>query len=160
MKSKITKPVKILGACVIGIILCLGIYYFVDYILNGSFVDWFEEHYMITQEQYIPEIGSNGIVRQPVYSEIKKLLLLVFISVVILGIGITFAVSHFHAKSQTRKAITKISEKMHDFMQSEKEAVEVFPKEYAEISTQMVEIKSTMQRHEQILKEEAARKMI
>ena len=158
MKSKITKPVKILGACVIGIILCLGIYYFVDYILNGSFVDWFEEHYMITQEQYIPEIGSNGIVRQPVYSEIKKLLLLVFISVVILGIGITFAVSHFHAKSQTRKAITKIGEKMHDFMQSEKEAVEVFPKEYAEISTQMVEIKSTMQRHEQILKEEAARK--
>ena len=114
LKSKITKPVKILGACVIGIILCLGIYYFVDYILNGSFVDWFEEHYMITQEQYIPEIGSNGIVRQPVYSEIKKLLLLVFISVVILGIGITFAVSHFHAKSQTRKAITKISEKMHD----------------------------------------------
>lgn len=88
----------------------------------------------------------------------KKLLLLVFISVVILGIEITFAVSHFHAKSQTRKAITKISEKMHDFMQSEKEAVEVFPKEYAEISTQMVEIKSTMQRHEQILKEEAARK--
>ena len=65
LKSKITKPVKILGACVIGIILCLGIYYFVDYILNGSFVDWFEEHYMITQEQYIPEIGSNGIVRQP-----------------------------------------------------------------------------------------------
>lgn len=158
MKSKITKPVKILGACVIGIILCLGIYYFVDYILNGSFVDWFEEHYMITQEQYIPEISSNGIVRQPVYSEIKKLLLLVFISVVILGIGITFTVSHFHAKSQTRKAITKISEKMHDFMQSEKEAVEVFPKEYAEISTQMVEIKFTMQRHEQILKEEAARK--
>lgn len=158
LKSKITKPVKILGACVIGIILCLGIYYFVDYILNGSFVDWFEEHYMITQEQYIPEISSNGIVRQPVYSEIKKLLLLVFISVVILGIGITFTVSHFHAKSQTRKAITKISEKMHDFMQSEKEAVEVFPKEYAEISTQMVEIKFTMQRHEQILKEEAARK--
>ena len=70
LKSKITKPVKNLGACVIGIILCLGIYYFVDYILNGSFVDWFEEHYMITQEQYIPEIGSNGIVRQPVYSEI------------------------------------------------------------------------------------------
>ena len=159
-KSQTRKAITkiILGACVIGIILCLGIYYFVDYILNGSFVDWFEEHYMITQEQYIPEIGSNGIVRQPVYSEIKKLLLLVFISVVILGIGITFAVSHFHAKSQTRKAITKISEKMHDFMQSEKEAVEVFPKEYAEISTQMVEIKFTMQRHEQILKEEAARK--
>ena len=149
---------KIFGACVIGIVLCLVIYYFVDYILNGSFVDWFEQNYMITQEQYIPEIDSNGIVRQPVYSEIKKLLLLVFIGVVVLGIGITFAVSHFHAKSQTRKAVTKISEKMHDFMQSEKEAVEVFPKEYAEISTQMVEIKSTMQRHEQILKEEAARK--
>ena len=34
----------------------------------------------------------------------------------------------------------------------------IFPKEYAEISTQMVEIKATMQRHEQILKEEATRK--
>lgn len=72
MKSKITKPMKIFGACVIGIVLCLVIYYFVDYILNGSFVDWFEQNYMITQEQYIPEIDSNGIVRQPYIPKLKN----------------------------------------------------------------------------------------
>ena len=43
-------------------------------------------------------------------------------------------------------------------MMTDAETTEIFPKEYAELSVQMAEIKSTMQRHEQILKEEAARK--
>ena len=41
---------------------------------------------------------------------------------------------------------------------NDREAGEVFPPEYAEISVQMAEIKSSIQRHEQTIKEEAARK--
>ena len=61
-------------------------------------------------------------------------------------------------KAEVRKAVTQISKVMHEFMQSKRDAADLFPKEYAEISTQMVEIKSTMRQHEQILKDEANRK--
>src|SRR5699024_274718 len=55
--------------------------------------------------------------------------------------------------------ITQTSHMIHDFMSTDIDnTTSIFPKEYAEISTQMVEIKATMQRHEQILKEEATRK--
>lgn len=158
LKNKISKPVIILAVCLAGVILCFGLYYFIDYILNGSFVDWFESNYMITQEQYIPEANANGLVRQPVYSELKVLLFWIFTGSLLVWLIVVLAVSHFHAKTEVRKAVTKISKTIHEFMQSEKDAADLFPKEYAEISTQMVEIKSIMRQHEQILKDEANRK--
>ena len=158
MKNKISKPVIILAVCLAGVILCFGLYYFIDYILNGSFVDWFESNYMITQEQYIPEANANGLVRQPVYSELKVLLFWIFTGSLLVWLIVVLAVSHFHAKTEVRKAVTKISKTIHEFMQNEKDAADLFPKEYAEISTQMVEIKSIMRQHEQILKDEANRK--
>lgn len=54
--------------------------------------------------------------------------------------------------------MTIASDMIYKYMTQEKQAIEIFPKEYAEISTQMAEIKSEMQRHEQILKEESERK--
>lgn len=158
LKNKISKPVIILAVCLAGVILCFGLYYFIDYILNGSFVDWFESNYMITQEQYIPEANANGLVRQPVYSELKVLLFWIFTGSLLVWLIVVLAVSHFHAKTEVRKAVTKISKTIHEFMQSEKDAADLFPKEYAEISTRMVEIKSIMRQHEQILKDEANRK--
>ena len=158
LKNKISKPVIILAVCLAGVILCFGLYYFIDYILNGSFVDWFESNYMITQEQYIPEANANGLVRQPAYSELKVLLFWIFTGSLLVWLIVVLAVSHFHAKTEVRKAVTKISKTIHEFMQSEKDAADLFPKEYAEISTQMVEIKSIMRQHEQILKDEANRK--
>ncbi len=67
-------------------------------------------------------------------------------------------VSYFHAKSEKRKTVTQISSMIHDFINNEKSAVDLFPKEYAEISAQMAEIKSSMQQQEQFLKEDATRK--
>ena len=47
---------------------------------------------------------------------------------------------------------------IHSYMMNDTDVTDIFSKEYAEVSTQIVEIKSTMQRHEQLLKEEAVRK--
>ena len=158
LKNKISKPIIVLSICFVGILLCIGLYYFVDYILNGSFVDWFESNYMITQEQYIPEANTFGLVRQPAYSKLKVLLFWILTVSLIFWLVVILAVSHFRAKAEVKKAVTQISKIIHEFMQSEKDAADLFPKEYAEIPTQMVEIKSTMRQHEQILKDEANRK--
>ena len=45
-----------------------------------------------------------------------------------------------------------------DYMRHDREALEVFPQGYEEISVRIVEIKADMQRKEQMLREEASRK--
>ena len=159
LKNKLPKPVKVILICVIGVLLCFALYYFIDEILNGSFVDWFEENYMITEYKYIEEAGSNGLVREPNYTKIKAFLLWAFVVGVVIWISVVLLVAHLHSKTMVRQSVTQTSHMIHDFMSTDIDnTTSIFPKEYAEISTQMVEIKATMQRHEQILKEEATRK--
>ena len=47
---------------------------------------------------------------------------------------------------------------MHQYMHSELEAEEIFPPEYAQISTRMVQIKADIEKKEQSLKDEARKK--
>lgn len=158
MKSKFSKPVTVILTCAISVLLCFALYYFIDEVLNGSFVNWFEENYMITEYKYIAEIRQSGLIRQPNYAKIKLLLLWAFTAGVLIWLAAIFLVAYFHSRSKVRQSVTQISRLIHDFMSTDSDSASIFPKEYAEISARMAEIKSAMQRHEQILKEEAARK--
>ena len=158
MKIKISKTTILIGTCILGIAACFGLYYLVDKVWNGFFVDWFTAKYMNTHEVYSADVGKDILVTEPLWSELKVFILTVLIIIVLICIAITFAVANLHAKAEVRKTITATSVMLHDFMIEEKGNIDIFPKEYAEISAQMSEIKSTMQRHEQMLKEEASRK--
>lgn len=158
LKTKISKTAILLGSCVLGIIVCFGLYYLVDIVWNGFFVDWFTSRYMNTHEVYSADVKRNILVTEPLWSELKVFILTVLIIIVILCIVITFLVANLYAKAKVKKSITSTSVMLHDFMIEEKGNIEIFPKEYAEISAQMSEIKAIMQRHEQMLKEEVSRK--
>lgn len=158
MKTKISKIVTLLGSLVLGIIVCFGLYYLVDTVWNGFFVDWFTSKYMNTHEVYSADVKKNILVTEPLWSELKVFILTVLIIIVIVCIMVTFLVANLYAKAKVKNSITSTSVMLHDFMIEEKGNIEIFPKEYAEISAQMSEIKAIMQRHEQMLKEEASRK--
>lgn len=157
MKNK-SKQIILFLIFVIGIALCCGIYYLVDVIWNGSFVDWFMRKYMITHEVYSVDVGKNILVTEPNWPNLKMLLLIVFIMVVFVCLIFAVIASQMYAKRKVERTITTTSEMLKEYMTSENEASEIFPKEYAEVSVQISEIKATMQHHEQILKDEAARK--
>jgi len=158
LKIKISKTTTLIGTCILGIAACFGLYYLVDKVWNGFFVDWFTAKYMNTHEVYSADVGKDILVTEPLWSELKVFILTVLIIIVLICIAITFVAANLHAKAEVRKSITATSVMLHDFMIEEKGNIDIFPKEYAEISAQMSEIKSTMQRHEQMLKEEASRK--
>ena len=158
MKIKISKTTTLIGTCILGIAACFGLYYLVDKVWNGFFVDWFTAKYMNTHEVYSADMGKDILVTEPLWPELKVFILTVLIIIVLICIAITFVAANLHAKAEVRKSITATSVMLHDFMIEEKGNIDIFPKEYAEISVQMSEIKSTMQRHEQMLKEEASRK--
>ena len=158
LKVKISKAAALIGTCILGIAACFGLYYLVDKVWNGFFVDWFTAKYMNTHEVYSADVGKDILVTEPLWSELKVFILTVLIIIVLICIAITFAVANLHAKAEVRKSITATSVMLHDFMIEEKGNIDIFPKEYAEISAQMSDIKQAMQRHEQMLKEEASRK--
>lgn len=142
--------------CILSVLVCCGIYYFVDHVWNGFFVDWFMREYMVEYDSVY--MGKDIMIREPAWYHVKELLLMVLCVNVAFWTIIVFVVSRFYAGLKERKTVTKISREIQEYMQQEEKQSDVFQKEHAEVSAQMSEIKSTMLRHEQMLKDEAARK--
>lgn len=149
--------------CIIVISLALVfvlfvVFWFFDVVLNGMIVDWFDNTYMTTYEEYIPEIGRMGIIRQPNWDQLKQLLFLVLVGLLFVVVLAVILVSHFYARSKVRKNTKEIGKMLRDYILSEQDAAEIFPEDYGDIAAQMAEIKTQLRSHEQILKEETARK--
>ena len=113
---------------------------------------------MITTNRYLPEAGQEAIIHEPNWENVKPLFLFILTGSVTLGLVLVCVAAYFYAKVEKRKAVTNISKMLHTYMTEEKGPDEVFPREYAEISAQMSEIKAAMLRGEQALRDEAARK--
>lgn len=135
-----------------------GIYYLVDVVWNGTFVNWFTNNYTSVHEVYMEEIGDFTIVREINWYKVKPLLLVLLSVIIVLWTATAIVTSYFYAKKKTTATVTQTSQMIRAYMTGEKDAADIFPKEYAEISTQMAEIKTIMQRNEQFLKDEASRK--
>ncbi|MDE7008273.1 MAG: sensor histidine kinase, partial [Lachnospiraceae bacterium] len=69
-----------------------------------------------------------------------------------------YLVSHYHGRRMAQKSISKTSSMLYTYMHHDLDSADVFPPAYAEVATQIVQIKSTMQRHEQAIKYETDRK--
>lgn len=141
-----------------GFFLCRLVYIVIDRGLNGYVVDRFEDEYM--SHQWIElEGGEEGYYNHKIlWWRVKELLFESFLVLMLFWILSMRFVSVLYASRQEKKRIHAASQMIVDFMRHDREVSEVFPEEYAELSLQMAEIKVTMQRHEQMLREEAARK--
>ncbi len=159
MKSKVRELLKTAVICLAailgGLLLCWGIFYFVDHAWNGMFADWFMKNYAEYQTFY----GENEVsVLNTDWFRIKRLIFGVMCINIIFWILVIFVIVHFYGKAKVKKTITMVSGEIHDYMQGTDTAADSLPKEHAEIAAQLVSLKTTMQKHEQLLKEEAARK--
>lgn len=158
LNNKTKKVFLFILICAIVIILSIGIYFFIDYILNGSFVDWFENNYMFTSSHSWAETGQETFVHSIIWHKFKALILWLFIISNLVLVIVTITVSHFATKKREKKLITEISQKFRAYMNGNVDINDMFPKEQAEISAQITEIKSTLLHNEQILKEETNRR--
>lgn len=141
-----------------GIFFCLFLYYLADNIWNGAVLDWFDKNYMITKTVYPEGSRLERITRMPNWVKLKNLLLRTLSIMVSLWIASVYFISRLYSSRSERNALRKAGEIIHSCMTQDRDVSDRFPEEYAGISAQIVQIKSKMLRHEQILKEEAARK--
>lgn len=141
-----------------GYLGCRVLFVVFDRFLNGFFVDWFEENF-VSQEWHEVAGAVNGYYYKSIrWVSLKEMLLVVLIVLVLLIILIARVVSILYAADREKKALHKAGLLIGDYMRHDREVGEVFPAEYAEVSAQMAEIKSGIQRQEQLLREEASRK--
>ena len=161
LKNKYSQLIRMIRIACIVIIIFYGLYYLIDQVMNGTFADWFTSNFIDTY--YEPYETADGVIKNALNSDLNWYRL----KMALLGVGaastilislLIFVTSHFYANKKVRETVTNVSQMIQNYMAGDKEATKVFPKEYAEISSQMLEIKSAMQHHEQILRDEANRK--
>lgn len=140
-----------------GIYLCNVLYILIDRVMNGFVVDWFEDRYVEVKALFSEE-GTIYYTKAIRWGKVKELLLAVLIGLVICWIVSVRLISILYASRQETRMLRRAGEMIRDYMRQSKDASDVFPSEYAPVSVEMAQIKASIQRQEQLQKEEAGKK--
>ncbi len=156
MKTKIKHWAIFLLGLLIGIRCCYLLYDFFDQRLNGVFADWFSDNFFYPYSDLSADSGH--LVRDLNWTEFKGFVLTVLIVCVLAVFIIAFVAARVAERQAKKEVWHQTGVMLREYMASEKDAAEIFPKEYAEVAMQISEIKTAMRYNEQKLKEEASRK--
>ena len=78
------------AGCLSLLAVSLVLYFLLDTVFNGVFVDWVESTFMLTWEEYVPSAGTYGIVQHINWHWVKPFLLGVLVVNGLLGAGAVF----------------------------------------------------------------------
>ena len=151
-------PWRFIVAFVLVTVLCLGIAIFFDDIFNGMLVDWFEKNYSVMSTYYNESTQSQVIIYRPDWSKVKELFFFLIVAILII-IGImTLVATKIYASFVIKTRLKAFATMIHQFIISDKDAADVFPKKYNYLEIEMREVKDTLKDHEKRLKEETEKK--
>lgn len=143
---------------VLGTIVGMGLLYFVDRGLDGALTGWFEDRLMAVYGYTETAAGEMIYIWRPNWQLVKLYAIGATFLAVLLFSGLTVLLARLLMRADVRDRMEALGDMIHTYMFSEKEASDVFPQEYNAIAIQASEVKEKMRRHEQLLREEAARK--
>lgn len=133
-------------------------YLFMDYGVNGFFRDWFAETFIMTQGVYDESRQATVFYDQVDWYALKSFLLFFLIIAVIFVVLLVLISMYVYGRIKEAKTISSLSDMIQNYRKHDLEMEIAFPKNCREIGAQMLQIKTDMQRQEQILKEESQRK--
>ncbi len=141
-----------------GIFIFVLVIYGVDTLFNGLVLEWLQKKYTSSYTHWDTTGGMAYYYEFPDWHGMKLLALLFLAVFTLIWLFVLFFVTRYYSRKKVGSVVSDIASDIRDYMAEDVEVQEIFGGNYGEISTQMVEIKAAMQRHEQILKEEASRK--
>lgn len=133
-------------------------YLFMDYGVNGFFRDWFAETFIMTQGVYDESRQATVFYDQVDWYALKSFLLFFLIIAVIFVVLLVLISMYVYGRIKEAKTISSLNDMIQNYRKHDLEMEIAFPKNCREIGAQMLQIKTDMQRQEQILKEESQRK--
>ena len=159
-KKNICKILKIILLILLFLLGIYGVYYLFDTVFNGMILDWISNHFVHEERTgwYDGEQKVQYIYERVDWQAFKYIAVVSFVFLAgIIGSSV-YIILHFSLKKQQKKLISRTAEMIHDYMKKECDVSEIFPQEFSEISTQLVQIKADMERKEQYLKMETQKK--
>ena len=139
-------------------VLAYLFYLFMDYGVNGFFRDWFAETFIMTQEVYDDSRQATVFYDQVDWYALKSFLLFFLIVAVIFVVFLVLIFMYVYGRIKEAKTISSLNDMIQNYRKHDLEMEIAFPKNCREIGAQMLQMKTDMQRQEQILKEESQRK--
>ncbi|MCM1025354.1 MAG: HAMP domain-containing histidine kinase [Roseburia sp.] len=162
MKDKVKKTLITGGLLLLAFLFCMLLDWFFDTALNGVTLNWLDRKFVSYNWQRVftnSETQETGYFSASIrWGEVKKALYQAVLVLVVSNILICRLIALWYAGRREKKVIAEAGRMIGVYMKHDREITDVFPQEYALISAQVAEIKANMQRHEQMMKEEAARK--
>ena len=160
IKSKTKHHLLRILLIVLGItgVLAYLFYLFMDYGVNGFFRDWFAETFIMTQEVYDASREATVFYDQVDWYALKSFLLFFLIVAVIFVVFLVLISMYVYGRIKEAKTISSLNDMIQNYRKHDLEMEIAFPKNCREIGAQMLQMKTDMQRQEQILKEESQRK--
>lgn len=98
MKNRTKTAAGVIALLAVVLLLCMGLIYLFDIVLNGTFIDWFDRNYMYQEAFEIPESGTTHTIRTINWSALKTLAVQLLITGVLLFILLASIVAHFYGK--------------------------------------------------------------
>lgn len=142
--------------------LCDGLFYIVDVRYNGVVREWLADNFIESRNVVVSNEMTGKVeslvMKEPAWHSLKELLFLVACAGVFCWVTSIFVVSRFYAQRKVKEKNTAINRLFQAYMIDGENVIQGLSEEDTELFARMTEVKSTMQRHEQMLKEEAARK--
>lgn len=139
-------------------VFAYAFYLFMDYGINGFFRDWFADTFIITQTVYDASREAYVTYDQIHWYALKQFLLFFLIVAVLFIVLLVLISMYVYGKIKESKILSSLNEMIENYRKHDLEMEAAFPKNCREIGAQMLQMKTDMQKQEQILKEESQRK--
>lgn len=146
------------AGCLSLLAVSLVLYFLLDTVFNGVFVDWVESTFMLTWEEYVPSAGTYGIVQHINWRWVKPFLLGVLVVNGLLWAGAVFVTRQLARRKKEQEDAQDIADRLRQALESDGDASQIFPPWQQEVAAQVAEWKSKLQRREHALQQETARK--
>ena len=153
MKSKkILKSLCVISAAVVFFVV--GSILLIDKTFNGVFKDWFYRKFTTVYDY--PEQGVSKFTFQN-WPELKFFFMIVFIGFVAVLVFCCLLTSYLYSKHKGKKVIADVSHTIDLYINSDNDNL-ALSKEYSSIEAQLIKIKATTQKHQQLIQTEMQRK--
>lgn len=147
------------GVLVVLLALLAGValLWLVDVVLDGMFLDWFTNYYMVSYWQYDPSLGGNILVYTVNWTAVKSLLtFLALAGCILLALG-GYLLVYFTCRARASRETASITHILREFQENPDRLPQLAP-QYAGIESQLSQIRSESLRQAQLLETEAQRK--
>lgn len=139
-------------------LFCYAAFYQVDYLMNGTFVDWFDRHFVQTETGYPPSLDTMYMTQHIDWSSLKAFCMFAFVIVTLFLVLVTAVTAYVYNRRKTRKTLSDLSQRIYRYMEKDLDIEDAFPPPYGEVGAQMEQVKFRVQKEEQRLLMESQRK--